>query len=469
MAYEQLVSVPGSAPKNYVPTTDGLGGYSWAPQQGGGSGGGGTTDHNQLTNRDAENQHPMSAITGLVEVLEDKQPKGDYLTGTDIDNTLSVAGKAADAAAVGEKLNELSEEIAGLSVGGISATARGLLITVLRNGVYSSDQSTNITALEEALGGSGETETTTYTITSNLTNVTSDNSAANIVEGGSYTATLTADDGYTLDDVTVTMGGVDVTSDVYADGVVSIVSVTGDVVITASAVMQTEELPFVPGKTYTVDDLEVVEGNEFNASGIISESSGFSYAIFPCRGANRAMFNSSIYANYGILMLAADKTYIRTVGTAQTSGLFTEDGITFVEISRDAEYIMFQARSANMPNVTLELDQDPEYNGVYDLNTWYRIPWRVGYSVKATTGVISENADTMCSDYMSIYGATTIQISNGLRHFHVFYGADKNYLSTVTVQSAVPASYNIPDGATYLVIAPPNDAQHYNCSIRITE
>lgn len=88
MAYEQLVSVPGSAPKNYVPTTDGLGGYSWAPQQGGG---GGTTDHNQLTNRDAENQHPMSAITGLVKALEDKQPTGDYLTQDDLSGAVDDA------------------------------------------------------------------------------------------------------------------------------------------------------------------------------------------------------------------------------------------------------------------------------------------------------------------------------------------------------------------------------------------
>ena len=42
------------------------------------------------------------------------------------------------------------------SAGGISATARELLITVLRNGVYISDQSANIADLETALGGSGE-------------------------------------------------------------------------------------------------------------------------------------------------------------------------------------------------------------------------------------------------------------------------------------------------------------------------
>lgn len=34
----------------------------------GGSGEGGTNDHTQLINRDAENQHPVEAISGLQEI-----------------------------------------------------------------------------------------------------------------------------------------------------------------------------------------------------------------------------------------------------------------------------------------------------------------------------------------------------------------------------------------------------------------
>ena len=43
-------------------------------------GGGGTSDHSKLKNRDAADQHPMSAITGLEQALGGKQPTGDYLT-----------------------------------------------------------------------------------------------------------------------------------------------------------------------------------------------------------------------------------------------------------------------------------------------------------------------------------------------------------------------------------------------------
>lgn len=42
--------------------------------------GGGTSDHTELSNRDAADQHPMSAITGLEDALDSKQPTGNYLT-----------------------------------------------------------------------------------------------------------------------------------------------------------------------------------------------------------------------------------------------------------------------------------------------------------------------------------------------------------------------------------------------------
>lgn len=48
------------------------------------AGGGGTGDHRELTNRDAANQHPISAIDGLQTALNGKQPVGDYALRSDI-------------------------------------------------------------------------------------------------------------------------------------------------------------------------------------------------------------------------------------------------------------------------------------------------------------------------------------------------------------------------------------------------
>lgn len=68
-----------------------------------------------------------------------------------------------------------------------------------------------------------------------MTNATTSNSATSIAKGGSYRATITAEDGYTISSVTVAMGGVDITDTAYADGVIAIAAVTGDVIITVNA------------------------------------------------------------------------------------------------------------------------------------------------------------------------------------------------------------------------------------------
>lgn len=120
--------------------------------------------------------------------------------------------------------------------GGLTSTAKNLLITILRNSLYSNNQSENITALETALGQSSSDTTVYYSITNTLTNVTNNNSNTQVLENTSYIASLSADTGYAIDSVVVTMGGTDVTSTVYADGVITVTSVTGNILITANAV-----------------------------------------------------------------------------------------------------------------------------------------------------------------------------------------------------------------------------------------
>ena len=171
-----------------------------------------------------------------------------------IDVSLSVSGQAADAKATGDAINSLSEEIANIGGGsGLTTAQINALDGMFKVAAYddSKDVSGAYAAFKSAFGlvdsgdtGGGGEETpdvTTYTITAELVNVTSSNSATSVTEGESYTATLTAADGYALDTVTVTMGGVDVTADVYANGVISIASVTGNVEIVASAMLSGTE------------------------------------------------------------------------------------------------------------------------------------------------------------------------------------------------------------------------------------
>lgn len=76
-----------------------------------------------------------------------------------------------------------------------------------------------------------------YSISNVLTNVTNSNISADIEEGATYTAKLTVTAGE-LTSVKVTMGGVDVTDTVYSNGTITIGNVTGNIVITATAIVE---------------------------------------------------------------------------------------------------------------------------------------------------------------------------------------------------------------------------------------
>lgn len=79
---------------------------------------------------------------------------------------------------------------------------------------------------------------TAWSVTYDLTNVTSNKTDTSVVDGSPFSVTLTATEDGVLDTVMVTMGGVDITSSVYRDGVITINAVTGDIVITAVAKVQ---------------------------------------------------------------------------------------------------------------------------------------------------------------------------------------------------------------------------------------
>lgn len=124
----------------------------------------------------------------------------------------------------------------GYVLSGVTVTMSGADITaaVYANGVISIDGVTGNVVITASATKETE-ETTYYTVTNNLTNAQTNNAAVSVEEGSAYSATITAVDGYALESVTVTMGGVDVTADVYAGGMVSIGNVSGDMVITAKA------------------------------------------------------------------------------------------------------------------------------------------------------------------------------------------------------------------------------------------
>lgn len=82
----------------------------------------------------------------------------------------------------------------------------------------------------------GSLPTITYNITNTLSNATNSNNATIISSGSSYLATISPDTNYNIESITVTMGGIDITSSAVSENTISISSVTGDIVIIVTTI-----------------------------------------------------------------------------------------------------------------------------------------------------------------------------------------------------------------------------------------
>ena len=111
---------------------------------------------------------------------------------------------------------------------------------------------------------------TRYTITNNLTNVSTSNSANSIAEGSSYEAKLSVSTGYNIGNVSITMGGVDITSTCYNNKTISISSVTGNIVITAVAVEAagTTDIDSKYTLAYSLEEETVFDGSSNIETGV---------------------------------------------------------------------------------------------------------------------------------------------------------------------------------------------------------
>ena len=241
-------------------------------------------------------------------------------------NNIQNIGKPTDE----QVKNAINEAITNgdIIAGGLTSTAQTLLISILRNAVFTSNQSENITLLQSELAKdnseSGGSETTRYTITNTLNNATTSNSVTLVDANSSYTATITLNDGYTLDTITVTMGGVDITSSVVSGETINISAVTGNVVITVT----TTESGSSSGGGMVTDGL--VNYFDFRTAAYNNNGAGGS-TIIPATQGNGSLYcwaNNTISTQdeYGIAQAnTRGWIYSATGGTTETkiTGSFT--------------------------------------------------------------------------------------------------------------------------------------------------
>ena len=194
-----------------------------------------------------------------------------------------------------------------------------------------------------------------YTITNNLTNVTNNNSSTNITENSSYTATLTPTDGFELKDVTITMGGSDITSTVYNNGTITITNVTGDIIITA----RTTNDNLLSGVTWT----ENADSGIDVETGII-KTSGDAYRTItkiPCKPNTTytlSNVNGATFIWKQVFVYASDDEFIQAFCTTVSDG--TKTGPTVFTTPNNASYLYVTAypngvESNNDPSTQLNL------------------------------------------------------------------------------------------------------------------
>ena len=164
-----------------------------------------------------------------------------------------------------------------------------------------------------------------YTITNNLTNAMTNNLAVKLDENATYKATIIANEGYKLNSVIVIMGGEDITEECYADGVINILAITGDVLINAIAEKivipdtggdsggdEPEPTP-TPTPTPTVtpncfDETGTIDGNKYiyrfekarctSYGGDSGSASGLGLKVAKTVGAHNMPYNTVLYIPY---------------------------------------------------------------------------------------------------------------------------------------------------------------------------
>ena len=202
-----------------------------------------------------------------------------------------------------------------------------VLITQMVFSTSDSNGSNTLQALDEALTTLTNSSQAKRKILKSLSHCSLSNSASLVIDGTAYTSTLTADEAYKLNSVSITMGSVDITESVWDanTGTISIASVTGDVVIIAEAVEEyTAETIY---SNYTSD------GNRFYTRNIEINFDRGDYveAILDCSSSD-VVNNSNVF---GI-----SKNLTSSGGTISTDYLEYNNGeaILFFKRNRGSSY-----------------------------------------------------------------------------------------------------------------------------------
>ena len=286
-----------------------------------------------------------------------------------IDRELKDETKAAPADIVGklsEDIADLKENGTGTGSGATTAQANSLWAFLKKTAFTKPLTDAEINEFKTTWGITEEVEPdtpTTYTITRNLTNCTSSSEVTSISEGLAHTETITANNGYTLTGATVsvTMGDSDITSS-YSNGVLNISSVTGNIVLTVSAVQETTE-PDNPEVTLTSISATYT-GGEVAVGTSVNSLTGITVKAHYSDGTSKTV------SGYTLIGTIAEGSNTVTVSYNGVTTTFTVTGV---------------AEEPDEPVTTLSGYQITEFGNVYaDRDAYTQWKWNGGIANRFT-------------------------------------------------------------------------------------
>lgn len=231
-----------------------------------------------------------------------------------------------------------------------------------------------------------------YAIVNNLSHVASSNAAVTSVEeNDSYATSLGVQQGYTMQSVTVTMGGVDITSTVYNSGTgqISISAVTGNVVITATAVPVATSISavFTQGGATIYDNDTLDSLKQYLV--VTATYSDSSTATIP----------STDYTLSGTLTTGTSTITVTYQGLTTTFSVTVTHAVVYTVKVADAGTFIQAGVYANLPYNTPNPNVKSDVYSISDVKTGDKIVLLVGWNQAQYTGnrknFISTTSDSL--------------------------------------------------------------------------
>ena len=338
-----------------------------------------------------------------------------------------------------DTVNDLKNN--GTTGSGLSSTEKSLMITLFRNMLSDTDMTETVDTLETLWSG-GSVEQDSYTIKYNLTNATSSENVPSVASGSSFTTTLSAMDGFKLNTVLITMNGIDVTDSVYSDGVVTIPKVTGNVVVSAIGISNSDAQAWEDGVAYTITPI-VGESVDDNTGEFKTGASWHRTDYIPCLSVEWLMLSEETASNPYNAFYDMNKKFISNFNT----------NIGYIKVPENAAYFVMSRAIGTEEFIVTPLS---DVKATWEDGVAYTLTPFIENEYTQTDGTFIAYNAWKRTDYINCVHASKLTLSTGCQ-YGAFYNSKYELLLTVNGgRWTNTTEITVPVGACYFSVSNTN-------------